>query len=215
MVRVVRIQGWFVPCGLGWWLVIINGLHSRVVSGLTRMWEYACATMSIDLWCGGVEHGDGGRRLSWRSCGLLLMDREGWRTNVRSWPMDRSGWVTSRGGWHLGHAVARVCGRAVCVVGAIEYWRDTCLGHGDTHVVRYSQRFGGWSSKPAALRTVGFRLRLASKPGGGNSSGNYRRYMVWSRWCIKANKLRVKSVVIGENSRSWSISPPVEWIGYM
>ena len=110
-----------------------------VVSGLTRVWDYASATMSVSLWCASMEHIYGDRRLRWRSCGLMLMGRERLRASVGSWLTDRSSRVTNRGGGHLGHTLAWGRGGVDCVAGVIKDWWDTRLVVEDTHMVWYSR----------------------------------------------------------------------------
>jgi hypothetical protein len=98
-----------------------------VVSGLTRVWDYVCATMSVGLWCACLEHRDDGRKLRWRSCALVLMDRERWRASARSWLTNQSNQVASHGGWHLGHTLTRGRGGVDRVTNVVEDWRDTRL----------------------------------------------------------------------------------------
>jgi hypothetical protein len=129
--------------------------------------------MSIGLWCAGVEHRDGGPRLRWRSCGLVLMDREQWRMSVGSWLTYRSRGVTSRGGWQLVHIIARGHGGVDCVAGMFKDWWDTRLYVGmrtrcDTHVGLVV-----YASKPPSTTYGGFYWVWTSKLGDGGSRGNY------------------------------------------
>jgi hypothetical protein len=99
--------------------------------GLIGTWDYVCATMSVGLWCAGVEHRDSSPRLRWRSCGLVLMDWERWRTSVRFYAHS----CEDVAEWAVLPARSRIGG--------------TCVQDmGDTHMARYSGRFGGWASKP-------------------------------------------------------------------
>jgi hypothetical protein len=45
----------------------------------------------------------------------------------------------------------------------------------------------------------------------GTSGGTWRDH----GGCVKAKQLRVKDVAVDRKPRSWSISPPVEWIDSM
>jgi hypothetical protein len=84
--------------------------------------------MSVGLWCVGVEHRYDDQRLRWRSCRLLLMDRERWRMTIGSWLTDQSSWLTSRSGWYLEHTLAWGCGVEGHAAGAVEKWQGTCPG---------------------------------------------------------------------------------------
>jgi hypothetical protein len=162
--------------------------------------------MSDGLWCAGVEHSDDGRRLRWRSCGLVLMDREQWTTSARFCLMDRSSRLITRGGCHLGHAVTWGCGRVNHVAGVVEDWGDTCPGRGGLKV---------WASKPPnALRMGDWRLDLKTRrwqfqwesvaTRGIIAKGASRRSnFMWSAWPLD------------QKPRNLSISPSVEWIGSM
>jgi hypothetical protein len=121
--------------------------YSGVVSRLTRVWDYACATMLASLWCADVEHRDGGQRRRWRSCGFVSMDQERWRTSAGTWPRDQGRRVTSRGGWHLGHTLTWGCDEASHLVGTVEDWWNTCQGRGGAHTVLYSRQFRWLSLK--------------------------------------------------------------------
>jgi hypothetical protein len=139
-----------------------------------------CATMSIGLWCAGVEHRDGGRRRRRRSCGFEPMDQERWSTSTRTWLRDQSRRVTSRGGGHLGQTLAWGHGGANRVDGADEDCR-TCVRTWGTHM--WGATRGGLVVEPqkTTSATDGFCWVWASKLGGGGSVGNRRRHMVSSR----------------------------------
>jgi hypothetical protein len=165
---VVRIDDeWLSTDSISGWVVDWPGHETK-----------CCATMSVGLWCAGVEHRCGGRRRRWRSCGFVPIEWEWWRTSAGTWPRGQSHRVTSLGGWHLGHALTRGCGGAGCVGSAVEDCWDTCPGRGG----RTCGALLGWSLKNhPTLRTSSCRSSLASELGGGDSGGNRRRHVVSSR----------------------------------
>jgi hypothetical protein len=119
-----------------------------------------CVQPCQSLWCVGMEHRDDGRRRRWRSCGLMPMDRERWRTSARTWLRDRSRWVTCRGGWHLEHAFAWGRGGVDRVTSTSRTSRTHVQDMRDMHTVCYSRQFGGWASKPP---NTGFSTRFDLK----------------------------------------------------
>jgi hypothetical protein len=171
--------------------------------------------MSVDLWCAGVEHRDGGLRLRWRSSGLVLMDREWWRASVGSWLMDQSIRVTSRGGWHLGHALARGLGGVDRVSSVVENWRDTRL------VVEDVQRGAVlttslvvWASKLPSATDGKFCWVWASKLDSDGSRGNRWRHVAWTRRVRQGEASPREGR--GRRIKNLGVDPfraPVEWIG--
>jgi hypothetical protein len=149
--------------------------------------------MSINLWCAGVEYRNGSRRMRWRSCGLVLMDRERWRASAGSWLTDQSNQVTSLGGWHLGHAFARGRGGVDRVAGMIEDWRDTSDRGGRAWGGVLTTGLVVWASKPPNAMDGGFCWVWASKLGGG---GTWHDRV----GCVKAKQLRVKDVAVGSKT---------------
>jgi hypothetical protein len=120
--------------------------------------------------------------------------------------------LTSRGGWHLGHALARGHGGAGCIAGVVEDWWDTCLGR----VGRLSRcDTTVWASKPPSLQIVGF------------AEFGLKTRQCWSQWeSVVARGITAKGASRWSNfmwsgwpsdrkHRSWSISPPVDSIGFM
>jgi hypothetical protein len=137
---------------------------------------------------------------------LVLMDRERWRATARYWLTNQSNRVTSRDGWHLGHALAWGDGGVDRVADVVEDWRDTCLVVEDVHEMRCSLR--GWASNHPALRMMGF---AEFGPQNSASTVPETERTVGGTWrdhrrCVKAKQLRMKDVIVGSKSNSWSIS---------
>jgi hypothetical protein len=172
--------------------------------------------MSVVLWCIGVEHRDGGWRLRWRSCRLVVMNQERWRESVGSWLIDQNSWVTSHGGWHMGHALARGCGGVDRVTDVVKYWQHTCLVVEDVYEVQCS-RWVWWfgPQNHPVLWMAGF-----AEFGPQNSSPAVPKGTGDGTWrdrgrCVKAKQLRVKDVAVRSKFQELVHFAPVEWIGSM
>jgi hypothetical protein len=100
-------------CNVFWYITLVTSTYVwKMDFGTHMLWIRFCPRTGCDR--------DSGRRLRWRSCGLVLMDRERLRVSVGSWLTDWSSRVASHGGWHLEHTLARGCGGVDRVAGMVE-----------------------------------------------------------------------------------------------
>jgi hypothetical protein len=172
--------------------------------------------MSIDLWCAGVEHRDDGRRLRWRSCELVLMDREG---EGRVLGID---WWTEAAGWQV--VVADTWDTHSCedVVGwtMLPAWSRT----GGTRVLswrtctqcRTHDGFGGLGLKTTQCYGCRVLLSLGLK----NSTvavleGTGGAHGITAKGASRQSNFLCSVWPSDQKTRSLSILPPKEWIGSM
>jgi hypothetical protein len=102
------------------------------------------------------------------------------------------------------------------VASTVKDWWDTRLVVEDTHAVRDSRRvwWFGPQNHPTGMASL-------AEFGPENSVAVVLKGIGGGTWheregCVKAKQLCVKDVSIkSKKPRSWSISPPVEWIGSM
>jgi hypothetical protein len=111
--------------------------------------------------------------------------------------------MTNRGGWHMGNALVRARGGADRVVGAIEdgarHMSKMC---GNTHVVLYSRRFGGWASenhlvlRMVSLAEFGPENSTVTNPVGIEGGTRHHR----EGW-VKTKQLRVERMAVRSKSQ--------------
>jgi hypothetical protein len=152
--------------------------------------------MSVSLWCAGVEHRDGGWQLRWRSCGLVLMDRERWRASVGSWLMDQSGWwpAAVADTWDT-HSRKDVVEWTVLLawlrIGETRVWSCRISTRCSAH-----RRFGGLGLNHPVLQMAGFAEFRSQKSATaipkGTGSGTWHDH----GGCVKEKELRVKDMVV-------------------